>query len=228
MLDFFATANEYGGYDLTLAGYTALSVIMVLIFLLGVFLTNRKQKQLKTKELAFCSLALAIAFVLGTFVKLFRMPMGGSVTLFSMLFVTLIGYWYGLRTGLMAAIAYGLLQFITNPWIVSIPQVFFDYIFAYGSLGLSGLFCNKKHGLILGYVTGVFGRFVFSFLSGIIFFAASSAEAGATYGMSMYVYSAVYNIAYLGVEAVMTVVLLLLPPIKKALSQVKVMATTGK
>lgn len=228
MLKLLATPNDYGGYDLTIAGYTVLSVIMVAIFLLGVFLTNRKQKQLKSKELAFCSLSLAIAFVLGTFVKLFRMPMGGSVTLFSMLFVTLIGYWYGLKTGLMAAIAYGLLQFVTNPWIVSIPQVFFDYIFAYGSLGLSGIFHNKKHGLIIGYLTGVAGRFVFSFLSGIIFFAASSAEAGAEYGMSMYLYSAVYNIAYLGVEALMTVILLLLPPIQKALGQVKILSTVEK
>ena len=103
-------------------------------------------------------------------------------------------------------------------------QVFFDYIFAYGSLGLSGIFRNSKHGILKGYLTGVFGRFVFSFLSGIIFFAAASTAAGAEYGLNLPVYSAVYNGAYLGAEAAITVAVIMIPPVNKALKYVKVMA----
>ena len=228
MLDFIATQNSEGGYDLTIAGYTCLSIVMVLLLLVAVLISSRGHKKMQTRQLAFCSLALAIAFVTGTYIKLWHMPMGGSVTLCSMLFVSLIGYWYGIRTGLMAAFAYGMLQFVTNPWIVNIPQVFFDYIFAYGSLGLSGLFHNKKYGLVPGFCVGVGGRFLFSFLSGIIFFAESSAAAGAEYGMSAEIYSAVYNIAYIGTEAAMTVIILCLPPVKKVMTQIKLMAVAGQ
>ena len=225
MLNFFFTYNsEYESYEPTIAGYTALCILMLLILLTCVFITGKKQKKINTTELTFCSISLALAFVTGTFIKLFRMPMGGSVTLCSMLFITLIGYWYGLRVGLMTAFAYGLLQFVTNPWIISVPQVFFDYIFAYGSLGLSGIFRNSKHGILKGYLTGVFGRFVFSFLSGIIFFAAASAAAGAEYGLNLPGYSAVCNGAYLGAEAAITVAVIMIPPVNKALKYVKVMA----
>ena len=38
-------------------------------------------------------------------IKFANLPMGGSVTLFSMLFIALIGYWYGPYVGLMTAVA---------------------------------------------------------------------------------------------------------------------------
>ena len=88
-------------------------------------------------------MAIAAAFVTSE-IKLFHLPFGGSITLFSMLFLVLIGYWYGLRAGLMTAIAYGFLQLVSDPYIISIPQMLVDYIFAFGALGLSGLFSSTK------------------------------------------------------------------------------------
>ena len=75
-----------------------------------------------------------------------------------------------------------------------------DYIFAFGALGLSGLFSKSKNGLVKGYIAGVLGRYFFAFLSGMIFFGAYAAD----YGMSAPVYSLVYNGIYLSVEAVLT------------------------
>ena len=60
-----------------------------------------------------------------------------------------------------------------------------DYIFAFGALGLSGLFSKSKNGLVKGYIAGVLGRYFFAFLSGMIFFGAYAAD----YGMSAPVYS---------------------------------------
>ena len=40
-----------------------------------------------------------------------------------MLFICCIGYWYGLRTGIMTGVAYGLLQLISDPYIISLPQM---------------------------------------------------------------------------------------------------------
>ena len=64
--------------------------------------------------------------------------MGGSVTLCSMLFITLIGYWYGLRVGILTGVAYGILQLVIDPYILSLPQMIVDYPLAFGALGMSG------------------------------------------------------------------------------------------
>lgn len=223
MLKFFAVpvTDEWGtSYNLTGAGYTVLVLIMLILFLLACFIGNSiKKPQFSTRQLVFSAMAIAVATVT-SYIKLFDLPMGGSVTLFSMFFICLIGYWYGLRAGLMTAIAYGFLQLIIDPYIISFSQMLVDYIFAFGALGLSGLFCKSKNGLIKGYLLGVLGRYFFSFLSGMIFFGSYAAD----YGMSAPVYSLVYNGAYLGAEALLTIALLSLPPMKKAMKQLKQMS----
>ena len=149
---------------------------------------------------------MAIALAVATsMIKVIKLPMGGSVTLFSMLFIVLIGYWYGIKTGLTAAIAYGVLQ------------LFLDYILGFGALGLSGIFSKSKHGLVKGYIIGVIGRFICSFLSGWIFFAVYTPD----FFNSAILYSVVYNGSYIGLEAVVTLVVISLPPVNKALAYVK-------
>lgn len=209
---------DYGIYFMpTVWGYTVFALILIGLLALAAALTGNRAHKMKAKELSFCAVALALAYITSTFIKIIHMPMGGSITLFSMLFVCLIGYWYGLRTGLMTGIAYGILQLVTNPWIISLPQLLFDYILAFGALGLSGIFSNKKNGLLWGYLTGVLGRFIFSFISGMAFFASSASE----YNMSLPLYSFTYNIAYIGGEAVLTVILLVLPPVNNAMQRLK-------
>lgn len=218
MLEIFATLvvdPEWGNYyALTTWGYMALVAILLLLLAATAFL-SRKHK-LTSKQLVFCAMAMALGTVT-SLIKIWPMPMGGSVTLLSMLFISLVGYWYGLRTSLMTAIAYGLLQLIIDPYVISLPQLFFDYIFAFGALGLSGLFTNSKNGLYKGYLSSVLGRFVFSFISGLAFFAGSAAG----YGMSAPIYSLCYNGAYIFGEAILTFVLLVLPPVRNALLKIK-------
>ena len=207
--------NADGG--LTTAGYV-LTAVAVFALLILISTLAGKKKTVNAKQLAFAAGALALAIVT-SYIKLFHLPMGGSVTLFSMFFVTLIGYWYGPTVGIMAGVAYGLLQMILDPYIVSIPQMLIDYPFAFGALGLSGLFSEKKNGMIIGYIVSVFGRFVFAVLSGVIFFGMYAPE-----GMSPLVYSVSYNGAYLAAEAAITIILLCVPAVKKALATVKTQA----
>jgi len=171
--------------------------------------------RLSVKQLVFCGAAVALATVLSN-LKLFHFPTGGSITLFSMLIACLPGCWFGLGAGLLTGIAYGLLQLIIDPYILFPTQVVVDYILAFGALGLSGLFCHAKYGMIKGYLTGVIGRYIFSVLSGFLFFGAYAWE-----GWNPLAYSLVYNGIYLFSEAALTVVLLLLPPIKNALQKIK-------
>lgn len=164
------------------------------------------------RKLVFSAMGIALAMVT-SYIKVWEMPMGGSVTLLSMLFICLIGYWFGAKYGIITGVAYGLLQFVVDPYVLSIPQVLFDYPFAFGALGLSGFFSNRKYGLQIGYAVGVLGRFVFSTLSGAIFFAAYAPE-----GMNPWVYSSLYQGTYLGTEGIVTLVIISLPPVTKALN----------
>ena len=210
--------DEWGtSYSLTGAGYGALIGAILFLLILACYLTG--EKRIQTKPLVFAAVAMALGMIT-SFLKLFEAPMGGSVTLFSMLFICCIGYWYGLRTGLITGFAYGLLQLISDPYIISLPQMITDYLLAFGALGLSGLFHNKKNGLIKGYIAGVLGRYLFAFLSGLIFFA-SYAEGT---GMSAPLYSLAYNGSYLGCEAALTLITLAIPAVNKAFIRVKQMA----
>lgn len=161
-------------------------------------------------------MGIALAMVT-SYIKVWEMPMGGSITLMSMLFICLIGYWFGPKYGLLAGAAYGLLQFIVDPYMLTIPQVILDYPLAFGALGLSGFFSNRKYGLQVGYFAGVLGRFLCSTLSGVIFFASFAPK-----GMNPWAYSAMYQGGYLGAEAVITLVIISIPPVAKALKQVGV------
>ena len=133
-----------------------------------------------------------------------------------MLFVTLIGYWYGSAVGLMAGVAYGLLQMIFDTYVVSLPQVLLDYPLAFGALGLSGFFSEKKNGLVIGYLVAITGRFLFSVLSGVVFFGMYAPE-----GMSPLAYSAAYNGSIIYGEGILTIIILMIPAVKSALATVK-------
>jgi thiamine transporter len=199
-------------YNLTPLGYVVLIAVVIVMLAVGFIVKDKKTHSVKR----LVTLAIALA-TLTSFITIFKMPMGGSVTLFSMLFIVLIGYWYGISAGMTASIAYGVLQLIVNPYIISLPQMFLDYIFAFGALGLSGIFANSKNGLVKGYIAGIAGRFFFSFLSGWIFFAVYTPE----FFNSAVLYSLAYNAAYIGAEGIITIIVIMLPPVKKAILYVK-------
>lgn len=223
-MSFFAKEiidDEWGNYfELTGAGYGVLVAVMIFFLLIGCVISGRDgRKKVSARQLAFSAMAMALAMVT-SMIKLIDMPMGGSVTLCSMLFICLTGYMFGLRGGLLSAVAYGFLQLVIDPYIISIPQMLTDYLFAFGALGFSGIFSNKKHGLVKGYLVGVLGRYFFTFLSGMIFFGSY----GASFHMSAPVYSLTYNGSYLGLEALVTISVLMLPPVKRGLKKIKAMA----
>jgi len=211
--------DGYTTYNITSAGYGLMIAIIIALMLVACYFTNSDNKvKISSRQLVFSAMCMALAMIT-SMIKIFHMPMGGSVTLFSMFFITFIGYLYGPRTGLTAAFAYGCLQLIIDPYIVSIPQLMCDYILAFGIMGISGFFAGKKYGLLTGYFVGIFGRFVFSVLSGVIFFADYAPE-----GMNPVVYSVAYNGAYIGAEAILTMIVIAVPAVHSALNIIKNLA----
>ena len=208
-------------YQPTVLGYAALIVVGLICVGLALWIVSRNKKggmHITTRQIMFSAMAMALGTVT-SMIKLFDAPMGGSVTLCSMLFIVLIGYWYGPKVGILTGVAYGMLQLIIDPYILSLPQLIVDYPLAFGALGMSGFFANSKNGLQKGYLLGIFGRWIFAFLSGYIFFAYYAWD-----GWNPAAYSAVYNLSYIGIEGVITLILISLPPVRNALVSVKKLA----
>jgi thiamine transporter len=167
-----------------------------------------------TKTLAISAILMALSVALGA-LTLFRMPQGGSVTPFSMLPIFLAAYYFGVGRGLLVGVGVGLLNLLLNPYIIHPVQVLLDYPLAFGALAIGGLLRHhKKIGMIIGYLLGVFCRYLVAVASGVIFFSAYAPE-----NFNGLTWSLWYNLTYLGVEAVMTVVVLLLPTVRTALDK---------
>lgn len=154
-----------------------------------------------TKVLAEMAITIALATVL-SYIKIFNMPYGGSVTLGSMVPILLIAFRRDVKVGVTTGIIYGFVQMFLDGWFYSPVGMFLDYPFAFGVLGLAGLFKKQP---IIGVIVGLVGRFVGHFISGVVFFGMYAPE-----GMSPVVYSAVYNGSYILPEIVISAVLIYL------------------
>ena len=118
----------------------------------------------------------------------------------------LFSYVYGMGPGCLVGALYGVLQFIIEPYFLSLPQMLLDYPIAFGMMGLAGLFSkmdNENLGLTAGVVLASVGRFVAAVLSGVIFFAEYAGD------QNPWVYSIVYNGSYMLPECIICVILCL-------------------
>lgn len=227
--------NEWGEvtYVPTTSGKMLLASVMIILLYGAVWFARRyAAKQnigstaykesdkgiLTIKQLSTCAMLIALGTVL-SYLKLFHFPTGGSITLLSMLIICLPGYFFGLGAGLMSGTAYGILQLIIDPYVLFPMQLIVDYLLAFSALGLSGLFANAKAGLIKGYLTGIFGRYIFAVISGWIFFGSYAWE-----GWGALPYSLVYNAIYIFAEAAVTLVVLGIPSVRNTIGRIKVMA----
>lgn len=165
-------------------------------------------KNSKTKKIVESALMLGLSTLL-SLISVFKMPLGGSVTLLSMLPVCLISLKYGVKHGLFVSFVYSLLQLFTGlgalmgcgltPKTLA-GSVVFDYIAAFSILGISGIFGkNNIKNIFAGICLAMFLRFVSHFISGTIFFAVFCPE-----GWNAALYSVCYNGAYMLPEAVFT------------------------
>ena len=178
--------------------------------------TQKLTKRNLTRELTYSALLVAMAFVL-SFIKVFQLPYGGSVTLFSMLPVAVTAYLFGMRAGLVSGTALGLINFIAEPYVVHPVQLVLDYFIGFGVLGAGGFLRDTKAGLSGVYVVGIFLRFVCSTISGFVFFA-SYAEGT---GLPPLLYSIVYNGLYIGAEGILTLILVNIPLIRNFFRETK-------
>ncbi len=109
-------SKQDGYYEITIAGYVVFAILAFLaVVAVGMFFRSKKENasRFNVKSLVFSAISLAIAYVL-SYLQPYKLPWGGSVTVFSMFFITIVGYWYGLKAGLTVAFAYSILQFLQS------------------------------------------------------------------------------------------------------------------
>lgn len=160
-------------------------------------------KKTSTKMLTEAGIMIAAAQIL-SYIKIFEAPYGGSVTAGSMIPIIVFSLRWGVKSGLLAGTAYGVMQFLLGGAIYSyhIVSILFDYVVAFGLLGLAGLFRSSIKGVFMGTSLGLLGRFVCHVISGVVVWASYAPE-----GMNPMVYSVLYNGSYLLPELIITLVI---------------------
>lgn len=169
--------------------------------------------KLNTRALVEAGVMIALAYAL-SMIKIMTLPQGGSVTAGSMIPLLIYAYRWGPKNGLFAGLVYGTIQFILGPkWSFHPISILFDYSIAFAWLGLAGVFGKGLVKGILGVILAIGLRFTSHVISGVVVFASYAPE-----GTSPWVYSAVYNGSYLGVELIISVLIfaLLFKPLSNA------------
>lgn len=171
----------------------------------------------KTKKLTTSSLLIAMAAVL-SFIKVWNMPWGGSITLLSMLPIILISVKYGVKQGLFSSFVYSVIQLVFGivfdgllGWGLTAGMltacIFFDYIFAFTILGIAGIFKDKGlGGIIGGSALAIVLRFISHVLSGVFVFASAGKLWEGFETSNTWLYSIVYNGVYMLPELIFTII----------------------
>ena len=184
----------------------------------------------KTRLLVDGAAMVALATAL-SFIRVFKLPWGGSVTLLSMTPIVIYSIKNGVKNGMLVSFVFSLLQFAQGivdgifAWgltpVALIACIFIDYLLAYSVIGLAGMFRKKDlPGWIAGTVIALALRFFMHFLSGVIIWGSYGQLWEGFYTENSILYSLAYNGAYMLPEIVFTtigVVILLKAPQTKAL-----------
>lgn len=216
--------SQDGYYTLASAGYYVLIGALLLTLIVSAVIVDRKQKSTKfsAKRLAVCGVAIAMGFVL-SYLKV-EMPYGGSVTAFSMFCICIIGYFYGIKAGILSAAAYSILQFFQtgSTYMLSPLQVCCDYFFAFTALGITGFFYKKKDKFILAYLLAILARGLFHVIGGYLYWMDYMPD---NFPKSLTVlYPVIYNYSYILVEGIITIVLLKIPAVSKMFKRLQTLA----
>jgi thiamine transporter len=216
----------------------AILVIYISLFITGavLLLTHIKENSLKrnarqTQRIIIeCAVMIAVAVVLSIYTKIWRAPLGGSVTLFSMVPLIIIALRHGALWGYAATFVFsasywlfhGIGQIVGISTYVFVMSTLVDYIVAYTLIGTAGFFKpfvdkseTKRSKIIFtaaATLTACFLRFAAHVAVGAVVWYEITKEwmasdpAHIVHTAGMWVYSIVYNLYYMLPETIITLV----------------------
>lgn len=167
----------------------------------------------KTRRITETAIMIALATVL-SYVVFSKLPMGGSVTLFSQVPIIIIGYRYGLKWGAATGVIHGLLQMVLQglenfSYVKGIGSylilIFADYVVAFMVLGIGGALFKKavkNQALALGLGAAVASalRYLCHFVSGATIWKEYAGD------QAVWLYSLTYNATYMLPELIISVI----------------------
>lgn len=208
----------------------------------------------RTVKLVVGGIMIALATVL-SIIKVFELPYGGSITLFSMLPIAFFGYRYGAKWGLFIGLIHGCIQMLLGSGGLRgmglgslVGVIIFDYLLAFALLGFAGIFRKRIKTPALSFTLGAifagFLRLASHILAGFIFWGEYAewyfSNEGFAFGAWVLehvsgsalalTYSVVYNASYMLPEIVITAVgafLLMKLAGKQILDQSEIAASTA-
>lgn len=203
----FTLSNLGGDYEpLSETGMYIFTALLVVVIALAAIFGKDKGSATPTKALAYAGLCIALSFAL-SYIKLFSLPQGGSVTLASMLPLIIYSYVFGARKGVLAGFIYGILQCIQSPQIYHPLQVLIDYPIAFSAIGIAGIarsFNFTKNPVvkfIIGASLAVLGRYFAHVISGYYVFSSWAMEGYSALGWAL-----VYNMFLIAELAIILLV----------------------
>ena len=155
----------------------------------------------------------ALATVL-SFVVVYRMPNGGSISAASMVPIIFVALTCDLKTALLTSLTYSVVQMMigfypppTQNIISFILVILCDYVVAFGVLGLAGIIAkplgNGKTAAAIATGTVIFLRFICHFITGITIWSVFAPE-----GTPVWLYSMTYNGSFMLPEAVISIIVI--------------------
>lgn len=173
--------------------YLSAAALIVVIIALAFILGRKDKKGFDTRTIAYAAVCIAMSFAL-SYIKMWEMPQGGSITLASLLPLMIFSYMFGVKKGVFAGFIYGILQAIQDPWLIHPAQFLLDYPVAFASIGVAGMFRNVKAfenkpqiAFALGGIVASVLRFLCHILSGVFAFSEYAGE------QNPWIYSMAYN-----------------------------------
>jgi len=166
-----------------------------------------------TKRLVESALLIAMGTVLSLFPFSGPWVLGGGITICSMLPLVLLSYRYGMKWGVFSAVIYAVLQMLLGFQNVQYAQtvmqavaiILFDYIVAFGVIGLAPIFdrftTSRVKSLALGVPFVMLLRFACHFYTGVVIWEALWPNE---LGWAAPVWSLAYNASYMLPELVIT------------------------
>ena len=187
------TAEDVSSAALYILGGVSALLLVGLTFFFG----RKEKKEFDSKAVTYAAICIAMSFAL-SYMRIARLPQGGSITPASLLPLMLYAYMFGVRKGVFTGFVYGLLQAFQDPFLLHPAQFLLDYPVAFAWCGLAGLFSHHQKlarfsqvQFALGGILAGLGRFCMHFLSGTFAFGAFAPE-----GTPAALYSLVYQAGY--------------------------------
>lgn len=178
-----------------------------------------------TRDLTYGAVCLAASYAL-SFISIYSLPNGGTITPASALPLLVYCYYFGFRKSLVVAVAYSLLQLVQKPYIVSPFSAVFDYLLPFSAFSLAGIFSfrpktyaavlEKKKPVIAAHGRFFVGvglyfavRYFSHVLAGVLFWSnlydTFLIWSGALTGAVAWGYSFTYNALYLVPDTLLAV-----------------------